>query len=167
MPVKSLPADKPAIIFHGAMMAIQNFGFMIFYYDIWGSTPYDSDCQSTRDAVAMMAMTCFCVAFLCVGMAYGGYTDDSLVFAIYWFAHLVGGAAYTICTFTIPIARWSDKGKNCASLAPITGDRLELVYIFHALLYLVYVGSMLSITYFSYVKPTFFPKAEVTPDSKM
>eukprot|EP00466_Bigelowiella_natans_P003888 jgi/Bigna1/71074/fgenesh1_pg.14_\ len=156
MVVKSLPQDKPKIVFHAAMMAIQNFGFMIFYYDIWGQTPHDSKCQSTRDAVAMMSVTCFCVAFLCVGMAFGGYTDDQFVFALYWFAHLAGGAAYTICTITIPIARYSSKGKDCAALAPLTGDRIEIIYILHALLYFVYVGGMLSITYFSFIKPTYY-----------
>jgi len=37
--VKSLPQDKAKIVFHSAMMAVQNFGFMILYHDIWGSTP--------------------------------------------------------------------------------------------------------------------------------
>ena len=29
MPVKSLAEDKPKILFYGAMMAIQNFGFFV------------------------------------------------------------------------------------------------------------------------------------------
>ena len=32
MPVVSLPADKPKIVFHAAMMAIQNFGFFTMYW---------------------------------------------------------------------------------------------------------------------------------------
>lgn len=80
MPVKSLPQDKPKIAFHAAMMAIENFGFFMMYYDIWGFTPgpqtaggvVTDPCESTRAAVSFFALTCFCVAFLCVGMGYGG-----------------------------------------------------------------------------------------------
>jgi len=156
MPVQSLPGDKPKLVFHAAMMVIQNFGFFTMYYDIWGDTSGETICDGTRFGVAFMAMTCFAVAFLCVGMAFGGYTDDPVVFTLYWFLHLVGGACYTACTILIPLERWSDNGKECAELNKINGDRLELVYIMHAALYLVYVGGMLSITYFSYVKATFF-----------
>ena len=88
------------------------------------------------------------------------------------------------------MARWSDKGKACAELSPLNGERLEMAYIMHAALYLVsepsqcctpivhrvhlshdlllgttnhqvYVGSMLSITYFSFLKATFFSKDKV------
>ena len=38
----------------------------------------------------------------------------------------------------------------------VKGDRTKLVYVAHAALYMVYVGGMLSITYFSFLKPTFF-----------
>lgn len=156
MPVKSLPEDKPKLVAHAVMMSIQNFGFMYFYFSIWGATPADAVCEDTRGAVSFMAMTCFFVAFLCVGMAFGGYVDDVTTFALYWFAHLAGGGAYTIATFAIPIARYSEDGKACAALAPVVGDMTEVVYAVHAALYFVYVGGMLSITYFSYVKPTFF-----------
>lgn len=157
MRVQSLPGDKPKILFHAAMMVIQNFGFFTMYYDIWGDTSPEDICDGTRFVVAFMAMTCFMVAFLCVGMGFGGYTDDKIVFALYWLLHLVGGACYTLCTILIPLEFWSDNGKECAALIPVNGNRLEAVYIMHAALYLVYVGGMLSITYFSCVKPTFFP----------
>ena len=156
MPVAPLATDKPAIVFHAAMMTVENFGFMTFYYDIWGATPHDAVCEDTRFAVGFMAMTCFCVAFLCIGMAYGGYMADNSLFALYWLAHLVGGACYTACTVLVPMARWADDGKACAALNPVNGDRLEVVYYMHAALYMVYVGSMLSITYYSFLKPTFF-----------
>ena len=155
MTVASLPEDKPKIAFHAAMMAIQNFGFFTMYFDAWGVTPAAETCAETRFAVAFMAITCFCVAFLCVGMGFGGYTDDSFVFALYWFAHLAGGGAYTICTFLVPIARFSETGIACAALDPVGGSRLQVIYLAHAALYFVYVGGMLSITYFSFLKPTF------------
>ena len=150
--VVSLPQDKPKIAFHAAMMAIQNFGFFKMYFDVWGSTLPSAVCDSTRYAVGMMAMTCFCVAFLCVGMGMGGLTDDKPAFILFWFAHLVGGSMYTACTVIVPIARWSDDGKLCAAANPVNGDRTAIVYYMHAALYLVYVGGMLSITYFSYLK---------------
>ena len=168
MAIKSLPQDKSKIVFHASMMMIQNFGFLMMHYDIWAATPgptsHSDPCEDTRFAVAFMALTCFCVAFLCVGMAFGGYTDDSCTFSLYWLAHLVGGACYTICTVIIPMARFSDAGTECAALSPVNGDRLQAVYVAHALLYFVYVGGMLSITYFSYVKPTFFRSSQFSPE---
>eukprot|EP00472_Partenskyella_glossopodia_P012383 CAMPEP_0197528206 /NCGR_PEP_ID=MMETSP1318-20131121/24260_1 /TAXON_ID=552666 /ORGANISM="Partenskyella glossopodia, Strain RCC365" /LENGTH=165 /DNA_ID=CAMNT_0043083203 /DNA_START=88 /DNA_END=585 /DNA_ORIENTATION=+ len=156
MGVLSAPEDKPKIVFHAAMMAIQNFGFFMMYYDIWGATPAGDTCSDTRFWCAFMSLTCFYVAFICVGMGYGGYTDDGVIFPLYWFLHLAGGACYTVCTIGLPVTRFSDEGKDCATLSPVNGDRLEAVIIMHISLYLVYVGSMLSITYFSYIKSTFY-----------
>jgi hypothetical protein len=161
MPVKSLPEDKPKIVFHAAMMAIENMGFFQMYWDLWGATPANAVCDDTRFWVAFMALTCFYVGFMCVGMGYGGYTDDECVFPLYWFGHLVGGACYTVCTICIPLARFDTNGEACAKLSPYHGDRVKVVYILHALLYFVYVGSMLTITYLSYVKPTFYDDAAV------
>uniref|UniRef100_A0A7S1NNI7 Uncharacterized protein n=1 Tax=Eutreptiella gymnastica TaxID=73025 RepID=A0A7S1NNI7_9EUGL len=166
MPVRSLPEDKPKIVFHAVMMAIQNFGFFVMYYGLWGATPHPGligdvsgdPCSNTRFATGFMALTCFCEAFLCIGMAFGGYTDDKTVFTLYWFAHLVGGLCYIFCTGAVPAARFSDEGKACAKLSPSNGDRVQMVWIVHAVLFMVYVGGMLSITYFSFLKPTFFSK---------
>ena len=161
MPVNSLPEDKPKIAFHSVMMAIQNFGFFTMYWDIWGATSYESTCQGTRNSTGMMAMTCFCESFLCVAMAYGGYVSDSLLFPLNWILHLIGGICYIICTITVPLNRWSTEGIACAKLNPVNGDRLSTVYIFHAALFMVYVVSMLSITYFSFIKATCFNKQKL------
>jgi len=85
-----------------------------------------------------------------------GHTDDEVVFPLYWVLHLIGGACYTWSTIAVPLRRWSDDGDACALLSPAVGYRVEVVYYFHAAFYLHYVASMLSITYYSYVKPTFF-----------
>ena len=90
-------------------------------------------------------------------MGFGGYTDDAKVFTLYWLLHLVGGACYSICTILIPLERWSDAGKACADLNKTNGDRVAVTWYMHAALYFVYVGGMLSITYFSFLKSTFFP----------
>jgi len=167
--VMSLPEDKPKIVFHAAMMCVQNMGFFVMYYDIWGDTPYHfNGCHGIRQAVGYMALTCFCVGFLCVGMGFGGYTDDFGVFWLYWLLHLVGGASYSICTVLIPRAMYSDDGQDClrydeGPYSRVNGERLEYVYYLHAVLYLVYVGSMLSITYFSFAKPSFIKPALYPP----
>ena len=161
MGVVSLPEDKPKIVFHAAMMAIQNFGFFIMYFIIASGTPNKAPCADTFAATAFMALTCFMVAFLCIGMGFGGYTDDKTVFTLYWCLHLAGGACYTYATFAVPLARFSDDGDRCNDSKQ--NDILELVYYMHAALYLVYVGGMLSITYFSFLKPTYFTKR--TPES--
>jgi len=156
MPVKSLAADKPKIFAHAAMMMIQNFGFFMMYFDSWIATPDAEVCAETRFAVGYMAVSCFLFAFLCVGMGFGGYIDDGFTFALYWIAHAVPAVGgYSVCTFLVPLARFSETGIACANLAPVAGSRLQVVYIVHAALYWCYVGNMLSVTYFSFLKPTF------------
>ena len=59
---------------------------------------------------------------------------------------------YTASTVIVPIAHWGDDGRDCHDLNPVNGDRLSSVYYLHAALYVVYVGSMLAITYFSFLK---------------
>lgn len=168
MPALSLPQDKPKIAFHSAMMAVQNIGFMMFYWDIWGNTPgpmpaingtgTTDPCYDTRYAVGMMTITCFCVTFLEIGFAMGGFTNDTKVFLIYWVLHLIGGLGfYTQCTITIPLAIYSDKGDQCEALNWVNWERLRAVWGTHAACYVIYVGGMLAITWFSYAKPTFFP----------
>ena len=46
MPVRSLPEDKPKIVFHAAMMVIQNFGFFTMYFDAWGASPKAETCEA-------------------------------------------------------------------------------------------------------------------------
>ena len=86
----------------------------------------------------MMSLTCFAVAFLCVGMAMGGATSDFYTFTLMWFLHLIGGSMYTACTVAVPAARYSTDGEKCAKLAPVNGDRSDAVYLMHAFLYLFY-----------------------------
>mmetsp|Transcript_4040 Transcript_4040/g.9634 ORF Transcript_4040/g.9634 Transcript_4040/m.9634 type:complete len:176 (+) Transcript_4040:123-650(+) len=161
MPVNSLLSDKPTICFHAAMMVVQNFGFFVMYYGLWGDAPIDAVCDSVRFSVGFMALTCFYVAFMCIAMAYGGYTDDSVLFPLYWFGHLAGGLCYIFCTYAIPAAVfYTEDGTSCTTtVAPIYGARLKAVYFTHAVLFLFYVYNMLSITYFSWAKATFFTPA--------
>ena len=42
-----------------------------------------------------------------------------------------------------------------SALAPVAGSALQAVYILEAGLYFCYVGNMVSVTYFSFIKPTF------------
>ena len=152
--------DKPKIAFHGTMMAIQNFGFFIMYYDIWGDTPGHSQlaaCDSTRLWTGWMALTCWGVSHLCVGMAMGGFNGDggkfgNFYFPFYWFFHLFVALNYVLCTFTIPMAFYSDDGKLCKAANPTNGERLEIVYIVHAAFFFYYVFNMLSVTYYSWGK---------------
>ena len=85
MPVISLPEDKPRIVFYGAMMAIQNYGFFQMYYQIWPSIPVSGsatglECDSLRFWVGFFALDCFIESFCCLWMAMGGYTDDKCMF---------------------------------------------------------------------------------------
>ena len=100
--------------------------------------PLPTPPHPTRYATGMMALTCFCVAFLCVGMGLGGATSDYYTFLVMWYLHLVGGSMYTACTVIVPAARYSGDGEDCAALSPVNGDRLNAVYTLHATLYLFY-----------------------------
>ena len=144
------------IVFHVAMMTVQNFGFFIMYFALWLNTPSKPVCDDTRFAEGYMALTCFLVSWLCLGMGFGGYTEDSVLFPLYWIGHAtpaVGG--YCVCTFLVPIARFAPDGVACAAYAPVIGNAVHGVYLVHAVLFFCYVGNMLSVTYFSFLKPTF------------
>ena len=58
---------------------------------------------------------------------------------------------------------YSDDGKACRTAMGPVGYTLVTVYWTHCILFLVYVWMMLSITYYSFLKPTFFKKVAVSP----
>ena len=67
---------------------------------------------------------------------------------------------YTGGTVLIPLAYFSPEGEACAALAPTNGNRVEFVWYMNAALYFVYVCSMLSVTYYSFMKDTCFSKSK-------
>lgn len=160
MPVISLPEDKPKLMFYAAMMWIQNFGFFLMYFMMYQSIPGSGDCTNLRFWVGFFALDCFVESFVCIWMAMGGYTDDGCLFPVMWILHLLVALPYVLCTFTIPMAIYSDDGKACRGVAGAPLYPLVPVYWTHAGLFLVYVWMMLSVTYYSFLKPTFFPKPQ-------
>merc|ERR1712216_34893 len=120
------------------------------YYIIFGYLPADADCSNLRFWVGFFALDCFVESFVCVWMAMGGYTDDSGLFKSMWILHLLVALPYCICTFGIPSAIYSDDGPLYT---------LKPTYWTHAGLFIVYVWMMLSVTYYSFVKPVFFSDA--------
>ena len=160
MPVRSLAEDKPRILFYGAMMAIQNFGFFIMYYQIYPTIPMSVglvNCQTLRFWVGFFALDCFIESFVVLWMAMGGYTDDKCMFAFGWTLHLIVALPYCVSTVGIPVSMYADEGKVCRTAMGQTGDALSVVYWVHCILFIVYVWMMLSITYYSFAKVTFFP----------
>ena len=111
-------------------------------------------------AVALFFIVVVFTVVFCVFMGFGGYSDDPCLFPFAWLVHLAGGLCYIFCTVAVPVARYSSDGKACAALHPVIGDRVQVVYIMHAALFNVYVGGMLSITYFSYIKPKLRARAK-------
>ena len=92
-------------------------------------------------------------------MGLAGYIGDgSKFFPIMWVCHLLVALPYVLCTFTIPIAMYSDDGGQCRSLGGSLLYPLKPVYWTHCGLFLVYVWMMLSITYFSAAKSIFYPE---------
>jgi hypothetical protein len=159
MPVLSLPADKPKIVFYGAMMAIQNFGFFLMYYPFFTSIPAIADCETLRFWVGFFAIDCFVESFCVLWMAMGGYVEDNFWFKFGWILHLIVALPYCVCTVGIPLAMYGeDKGEVCRNAMGPAGYALEAVYWTHCVLFLVYVWMMLSITYYSFAKATFFSK---------
>mmetsp|Transcript_21038 Transcript_21038/g.40288 ORF Transcript_21038/g.40288 Transcript_21038/m.40288 type:complete len:163 (-) Transcript_21038:22-510(-) len=156
MPVLSIPADKPKLAFYATMMAIQNFGFGMMYFMMWQHIPSSPDCGDMWKWIGFFALDCFVESFVCVWMAMGGYTDDSCLFCVMWFLHLIVALPYCLCTVTIPLAMFSDDGKACRELAGAPLAPLVPLYWVHAGLFMVYVWMMLSVTYFSWAKATLF-----------
>merc|ERR1712178_472979 len=54
-----LDEDKPKIAFYAVMMAIQNFGFFIMYYALFGDIPanHESDCSNLRFWIGFLHWT--------------------------------------------------------------------------------------------------------------
>ena len=113
MPVYSTPADKPKIVFYGAMMAIQNFGFFTMYYALTPFIPISDDCSNMRFWVTFFAIDCFVETFCCLWMAMGGYIDSCVMFAFGWFLHLFVALPYCISSVGIPYVVYSDAGTLC------------------------------------------------------
>ena len=87
----------------------------------------------------------------------GGYIADSFWFKFGWLLHLFVALPYCVCTVGIPMAMYGeDKGETCRTAMGPSGYALEAVYWTHCALFLVYVWMMLSITYYSFAKATFF-----------
>ena len=150
--VKSIGDDKTKILFHMTIMAMQNFGFFVMYFIIWGFIPAAATCDNTRFQVGWFAMVCFGETFGVVYMAFGGYIDDTATFLLGVLIHHGIAAMYCICTATIANAIWSDEGKACAAINPVNGERLKAVWIVHASIFLFYVWGMLNIKYYSIIK---------------
>jgi len=158
-----LAEDKPTIAFYGAMMVVQNFGFYLMYYNILGDIPDIHECGSLRFWVCFFALDCFVESFVCLWMNMAGFTDNSGLFKWMWILHLVVALPYVLCTYTIGVAVYSDDGIACQAANSGPLFKLNAVYWTHFGLFLVYVWMMLSVTYYSFVKPTLFPK--VAPPS--
>ena len=158
MPVYSSPADKPKIVFYGAMMAIQNFGFFTMYYALTPFIPISDDCSNMRFWVTFFAIDCFVETFCCLWMAMGGYIDSCVMFAFGWFLHLFVALPYCISSVGIPYVVYSDAGTLCRASMGTAGLTLVPVMWTHIALFLVYVWCMLSITYYSFLKATFITK---------
>merc|ERR1712226_222447 len=142
------------------MMFIQNFGFFLMYFMIYMNFPRDvAPCENLRFWVGFFALDCFVESFVCVWMAMGGYTDDSGLFKSMWILHLLVALPYCICTFGIPSAIYSDDGAKCIAANDGPLYTLKPTYWTHAGLFVVYVWMMLSVTYYSFVKPVFFTDA--------
>ena len=160
-----LEEDKPKIVFYGAMMAIQNFGFFVMYYQNYPLIPLSAglvDCEALRFWVGFFALDCFVESFVCLWMAMGGYTNDPCMFKFMWIVHLIVALPYCISTVGIPVSMYNDSGKACRTAAGTAGDPILVTYWVHCTLFLVYVWMMLSITYFSFLKPKCFGKKAKT-----
>ncbi len=162
MPVAPLSEDKPKILFYGAMMAIQNYGFFEMYFKMFLLIPVVAGigadataCASLRFWVGFFALDCFVESFCCLWMAMGGYIESNFWFTFGWTLHLLVALPYCISTVAIPITLYSDEGVLCREAMGPAADPLTVVYWVHCALFMIYVWMMLSITYYSFVKPTF------------
>ena len=168
------------------MMAIQNFGFYLMYYQIYLTIPVMDDCSNTRFWVGFFALDCFVESFCVLWMAMGGYIDSTCMFAFGWILHLLVALPYCICSVGIPVVVYSAEGALCRTAMGPTGLALVPVVWTHVALFGVYVcpceyrtrdtyghprrssrlvdrfiaarqvWMMLSITWYSFAKPTFF-----------
>ena len=141
-----LPEDKPRIAFTAAMMWVQNFGFFLMHMMMWIFIPDEDTCSSLRFWIGFFSLDCFVKSFVCLWMGMAGYTDDGRLFPAMWILHLLVALPYVLCTFTIPVAMFSDDGVACRGNVSFLKP-LVPIWILHASLFLVYVVMMLTVTY--------------------
>jgi len=165
--VCSAPEDKPRILFTAMMMFMQNFSFFIMYFLIYIMMPDVGACEDLRFWVGFFALDCMVESFVCVWMGMAGYVDDKNLFFVIWIAHLLVALPYCLCTITIPIAMYSDDGKLCRTAGQPAMYTIVPVFWTHCSLFLVYVYMMLHQTYFSFLKPSFFPETKVRAPSEV
>eukprot|EP00440_Ansanella_granifera_P048648 gb/GFBE01052708.1/.p1 GENE.gb/GFBE01052708.1/~~gb/GFBE01052708.1/.p1 ORF type:complete len:170 (+),score=37.59 gb/GFBE01052708.1/:1-510(+) len=158
--------DKAKIAFYAAMMSIQNFGFFLMYFLMFLviPNPDGGTCEGLRFWIGFFSLDCFVESFVCVWMGMAGFIDERKFFIAMWILHLVVALPYCICTVGIPINIYSEDGKACREVAGAPLFPLVPVFCTHASLFLVYVVMMLSITYYSFLKPLFFGKVKVAED---
>jgi len=154
------------------MMAIQNYGFFMMYFllllmiqlspatppgvTVPNSMDVSTNCSNMRFWIGFFALDCFLESFCVLWMAMGGYIGSTCMFAFGWVLHLVVALPYCISSVGIPYVIYNNGGQECrASMGP-AGLVVEPVVWVHVGLFMVYVWMMLSITYYSFVKPTFF-----------
>jgi hypothetical protein len=143
MPVKCLPADKPKILFYGAMMAIrtppiqpcaspratasparfptrlsgvprpENYGFYSMYYPLYLAVPPAAECGTLRFWLGFFALDCFVESFCVLWMAMGGYVEDRRWFAFGWVLHLLVALPYCVCSVAIPYTVYTGDGLTC------------------------------------------------------
>jgi len=152
-PLGVFDEDKPKIAFYAAMMTIQNFGFHVMYYGIFGDIPDIHECTTLRYWIGLFALDCFVESFVCVWMAMAGYTNNSGLFKTWWIIHLLVALPYCLCTVTIGLSLYSEDGTACQAANSGPLYKLNAVYMTHVGLFLVYVWCMLSITYHSFIRP--------------
>lgn len=148
-----LDIDKSKIAFFAAMMAIQNYGFYNMYYPIFLNVPVSDDCSNMRFWLGFFAIDCFVESFVVIWMAMGGYIDSTCMFVTGWIMHLIVAMPYCICSVGIPVVVHSVPGTACRASMGSYGLALYPVMWTHISLFMVYVFCMLSITYYSFVKP--------------
>jgi hypothetical protein len=136
------------------------------YYQVYPYIPMNVDgCDTIRFWVGFFALDCFIESFCCLWMAMGGYTDSCCMFAFGWILHLLVALPYCISTVGVPISLYSDGGKVCRDAMGPGQFPLVAIYWTHCGLFVVYVWMMLSITYYSFVKATFFKKSTIGVES--
>ena len=158
MPVYSTPADKPKIVFYGAMMAIQNFGFFTMYTPSTPFIPIMTTAAATCASGSRSSRSTASSRPFCLWMAMGGHIDSCVMFAFGWFLHLFVALPCCISSVGIPYVVYSDAGTLCRASMGTAGLTLVPVMWTHIALFLVYVWCMLSITYYSFLKATFITK---------
>ncbi|CAE8581717.1 unnamed protein product [Polarella glacialis] len=127
----------------------QHYTIFLTYWDLRSQIVSAAAYSDTSFWLVFNSFVCFYVSVMVCGVLLGDWIDGSkTAWWFFFFAHLVGGLAYTVATFKLGAAICGADGEKCAAANTGFGDKSAAVWeTTQAAFYVPYVVCMVSLAY--------------------